>query len=54
MAAGELEELLRRINQRLVALDYEVDRPAEERQKVRRSLVVLHRQASRRLMQLPG
>ena len=45
----QLEDVLTRINNRLVALDWEVERPREERDKIRRGLVTMHRRVTAQL-----
>ena len=49
MTADELEALLRKVNHRLVALDYDVKRNSAECSRVQRSLAVMHRRITAQL-----
>lgn len=49
LCASKIRDALAQINQRLVALDYAVERPIAERQSERRRLVALHRHLTAQL-----
>jgi len=49
LSRTQLEDLLGRINDRMVALDWEVEKPRAERDKIRRGLASMHRKVTSQL-----